>query len=368
MDKERFADLCIGPATSVRETIKSIDRSGRISLALLVDEQGRLLSVLTDGDIRRGILRGVSLEAPVTDLLPIKALMPNSEAVTASVGTDHPSLLRLMQTKFVRQVPLVNEQGRVVDIVLLRDLLPEVTAGLQAVVMAGGFGTRLRPYTEQVPKPMLPVGGRPLMERIIEQLQQAGIRQVSVSTHYKPEKIVEHFGNGAAFGVEIDYVNEETPLGTGGALGLMPKPSTPVLVVNGDILTGIDYRQMLEYHQDHKAAMTVAVNLHTFKVPYGVIDCDGARITALREKPELRLFVNAGIYLLEPSAYRYIPANQHFNMTDLIQRLMDDGQTVVSFPIREYWLDIGQHADYEQAQEDAKSMPSTAASPDGRPL
>lgn len=355
MNKPSFAELCIAPSATIRDAMKCIDRSGAISLALLVDEQGKLLSVLTDGDIRRGILHRLTLDAPVVDLLPIKALMPNAQAVTASIGTNHATLLRMMQEKGVRQLPLVNEQDKVVDIVLLRDLLPQVTSNLQAVIMAGGFGTRLLPLTEEVPKPMLPVGGRPLIERIVQQLQQAGIHRLNITTHYKPEKIVEHFGSGSAFGVDINYVNEDLPLGTGGALRLMARPDSPFLVVNGDVLTGIDYRQMLEYHKDHGADMTVAVNLHSIKVPYGVVDSDGSRITGLREKPDLTLFVNAGIYLLEPTVYNYIPENEHFNMTDLIQCLIEAERPVVSFPIREYWLDVGQHPDYERAQDDLKS-------------
>jgi dTDP-glucose pyrophosphorylase/CBS domain-containing protein len=355
VDKPRFTELCIPASATIREAMKCIDRSGAISLALLVDEQGRLLSVLTDGDLRRGILHRLTLDAPVIDLLPIKALMPNAKAVTAPVGTDHATLLKIMQEKAVRQLPLVDEHDKVVDIVLLRDLLPEVTSSLQAVIMAGGFGKRLLPLTEELPKPMLPIGGRPLIERIVQQLQQAGIHRLNITTHYKPEKIVEHFGSGSAFGVDINYVNEDLPLGTGGALRLMAKPDSPFLVVNGDVLTGIDYRQMLEYHREHQAEMTVAVNLHSIKVPYGVVDSDGSRITGLREKPDLTLFVNAGIYLLEPSVYSFIPENEHFNMTDLIQRLIEAGRPVVSFPIREYWLDVGQHPDYERAQDDLKS-------------
>ena len=352
MDSPCFADLCLTTSATIRDAMKCIDRSGVISLALLVDEQGRLLSVLTDGDIRRGILHRLDLGAPVVDLLPIKALMPNAKAVTAPVGTDHPTLLKIMQEKGVRQLPLVDSEDKVVDIVLLRDLLPEVTSGLQAVVMAGGFGKRLSPLTEETPKPMLPVGGRPLLERIVAQLQQAGIQRVNITTHYKPEKIVEYFGSGSAFGVDIQYVNEDRPLGTGGALRLMTLPSTPTLVVNGDVLTAIDYRQMLDYHREHAADMTVAVNSHTIQVPYGVIEGEGAHITAVKEKPDIQLFVNAGIYLLEPSVYECIPAQEHFHMTDVVEELLRAKRTVVSFPIREYWMDIGQPNDYQQAQKD----------------
>lgn len=350
MARLNFSELCISETATIRDAIKCIDRSGAISLALLVGNDGKLLSVLTDGDVRRGILHRLNLDDSVLRLLPIKEKMPNARAVTASVDTGHPTLLKIMQEKGVRQLPLVDADGRVVDIVLLRDLLPEVTSGLQAVIMAGGLGKRLWPLTEDTPKPMLPVGGRPLLERIVRQLQEAGIHRVNITTHYKPDKIVEHFGTGSAFGVEIRYVKEDLPLGTGGALRLMPQQDTPILVVNGDVLTSIDYRQMLDYHREHDADITVAVNLHTIQVPYGVVESEGAQITGLREKPEIKLFVNAGIYLLEPSVYQFIPENEHFNMTDLIERLLRGERNVVSFPIREYWMDIGQHHDYAQAQ------------------
>jgi NDP-sugar pyrophosphorylase family protein len=175
-----------------------------------------------------------------------------------------------------------------------------------------------------------------------------------VTTHYKPEKIVEHFGDGHAFGIELNYVNEDWPLGTGGALGLMDAPQGPFLVINGDILTQVDFRAMLAYHQEHQADMTVAVRQYDLQVPYGVIEHEGPRVRCLTEKPLYKLFVNAGIYLIEPSVYSCIPNGQRFDMTDLIQSLLDAKRPVISFPIREYWLDIGQHADYEQAQADVQ--------------
>jgi NDP-sugar pyrophosphorylase family protein len=210
------------------------------------------------------------------------------------------------------------------------------------------------PLTEETPKPMLRVGERPLMELIIGQLRQAGIRQVNVTTHYLPEKIRDHFGNGESFGVNLTYVNEQTPLGTAGALGLMHAPTEPILVINGDILTQVDFRSMLHYHREHRADMTVGLRAYEFEVPYGVVECDQSRVTAITEKPNMRFFINAGIYLLEPSAYAYIPGGEKFQMTDLIQELLDRKRTVVGFPIREYWLDIGKHEDYERAQSDVK--------------
>jgi dTDP-glucose pyrophosphorylase/CBS domain-containing protein len=350
------ADLFVKASASIRDTIKCIDNSGRISLALLVDQENRLVSVFTDGDVRRAILRGIGLDAPVTELLPIKSTMPNSRAVTAPVNTPRVALLQIMQEKGIRQLPLVDESGSVVDIVLLQDLLPRAATELQAVIMAGGFGKRLRPLTDDIPKPMLPVGGRPIMERIVEQLQEAGIRRVNVATHYKSEKIVQHFGSGEAFGVEMRYVNEDRPLGTGGALSLMEVPDKPLLVVNGDVLTTVDYRQMFEFHQENKADMTVAVNLHVISVPFGVVDCENARVCRVREKPDLKLLVNAGIYLLEPDVFAFVHRQQHFHMTELIQWLIEAGRSVVSFPIREVWLDVGRPQDYEKAQTQVEAF------------
>lgn len=346
-----LSTLCIAPDCSVYDAIACIDRNCK-GIALVTDEGGRLLGTITDGDVRRAMLAGRNLDMPVSDLLAHKADSLYPRPVTAPVGTEREALLQLMKENLIYQVPLVDQADRVVDMVTLNDLLPAQAPSLQAVIMAGGFGTRLRPLTEDLPKPMLPVGGRPLMELILEQLRQAGIRRVNVMTHYKSEKIVEHFGDGGSFGVELNYVNEDLPLGTGGALGLIPVPPTPFLVINGDILTQVNFGAMLAYHREYRADMTVAVRQYGFQVPYGVVECEGPHIRRLTEKPKLTFFVNAGIYLLEPLVYSFIPNGQHFNMTDLIQWLLDAGRTVVSFPVREYWLDIGQHADYEQAQKD----------------
>ena len=303
--------------------------------------------------MRRGLLAGLTLAASARELLPIKLGVPNSVAVTAPIGTTPMALMSLMQERHVRQIPLLDELGRVADIVTLAELLPESPQALSAVIMAGGFGTRLRPMTDHMPKPMLPVGGRPVMEWIVDQLRAAGIHQVKVSTHYKPEKIMDHFGDGSAFGVEMEYVNEDRPLGTGGALGLMDQPDAPFLVINGDVLTQIDFQKMLDFHQEHQAEMTVAVNMHQLEIPFGVVECSGPRIQTLREKPCLPVLINAGIYLLQPSVHKLLPQKgERFNMTDLIQWLLDAGRTVVGFPIREYWTDIGQHASYNQAQKD----------------
>ena len=327
----------------------------KCGIALVTNEMGHLLGTITDGDIRRAILSGHSLDIPINKLLAWKTEASYPKPVTSQFGTDPHTLLHLMKEKAVRQIPLLYENGVVADLVVLDDVLPMAGPSMQAVIVAGGLGTRLRPLTEDLPKPMLPVGGRPLMELIVEQLQQAGIRQVSITTHYKPEKIIEHFGDGSSFGVVMTYVNEDQPLGTGGALGLIPKPNEPLLVINGDILTKVDFKTMFTYHQEYNAEMTVAVRIYDIQVPYGVIEMKGHQVIAVQEKPQMRFFVNAGIYLLQPSVFNFIPHGQHFNMTDLIQKLVQEKKKVVSFPIHEYWLDIGQHADYMQAQDDVEN-------------
>lgn len=351
--KVELEQFLVAPDSSVREVMACIERNAE-GIALVVDSEQRLIGTVTDGDIRRAILAGMDLDLPVRVLVEQRAPAPYPTPFTAPVGTANAELLRMMTQYTLRHIPLVDNTGRVVDMALLGDLVQESQLPLTAVVMAGGYGTRLHPLTKDLPKPMLPVGDRPLLELIIEQLRQAGIQRVNVTTHYQAEKIIKHFGNGKAFGVEINYVTEDSPLGTAGALGLIEALNEPLLVINGDILTRIDFRAMLAYHRKYGADLTVAVRRYDLQVPYGVIESEGVLVRQVREKPLFGLLVNAGIYLLEPSVHHYIPKGR-FDMTDLIKRLVEDGRPVVSFPIIEYWLDIGQHGDYEQAQKDVKN-------------
>ena len=341
--------LLVTADTSVRDTIAVIDRSA-IGLALLVDEQGALVRTITDGDMRRAMLAGVELDAGVGSVLVQRPGGP----LTASGDATASELLELMTRARLRHVPVVDAGGRPVSVVVLDDLVDDTALPLRAVVMAGGFGKRLGELTQSLPKPMLPVGGRPLLERIIVQLRSAGIDRVHVTTHYKPEQIVSHFRDGSDFGVEIEYVNEDEPLGTAGALGLIDShDDQPLLVLNGDIVTDTDFRALLHFHEEHEADMTIGVWPYEVQVPYGLVDTDGERVTAIREKPVIRSFVNAGIYLIGPELYRSVPRGEHLDMTDLIEGALADGRRVISFPLREYWLDIGELEAYERALLDA---------------
>jgi len=346
--------LCVQLTSSLQEAITLLDRN-RLGIVLVVDDEHRLLGTITDGDMRRAMLSRVNLEQPVSALLVRKTGTGYATPITAAVETDPQGCLRLLQQHRVRHLPLLDHAQHVVGLMTLDDFIPDQGLALQAVVMPGGIGSRLHPLTANTPKPMLELGGRPLLEIIIQQLREAGIRQVKVTTHHKPEKIAQYFGDGKHFGVELSCVSEERPLGTAGSLGLFEVPKETTLVMNGDILTLVDFRAMLVYHREHQADLTVAVRPYEVQVPYGVIECDGAAVRRLSEKPQMECLVNAGIYLLEPLVYQFLPNGQPFDMTDLIQRLLDAGRSVISFPVREYWLDIGGSAEYERANEDVRT-------------
>lgn len=349
--------LCIAEGGTIREAAARIDRS-RLGIVLVVDASRRLAGTITDGDLRRAMLAGLPLDGPLAALLATKAASQYATPIVGQVGDEaHVYLATLKQHK-LSQLPVVDANQSVVGLMTLDSFLPDRPISLQALIMAGGSGTRLHPLTAGTPKPMLPVGDRPLMQILIEQMRDAGIRNVSVATHFNSEKITDHFGDGREFGVELNYVAEDRPLGTAGALGLMARPLETMLVINGDILTQVDFRAMLEYHRAHTADVTVAVQHFELQLPYGVVECEEANVRRLTEKPKVSFLINAGIYLLEPSVHDYIPAGERYDMTTLLDRLLADKRPVVSFPLREYWLDIGQIEDYRRAQKDVESWPA----------
>jgi dTDP-glucose pyrophosphorylase len=345
--RERLESVLARPDLAIHEAVRRLDAAGTGAL-LLRSENGNCAGLLTDGDVRRAFLKGVPFQNPCGSIATRSPLV-------ARLCQTTPEWRRLMNRNDVNHLPLIDDSGCAVGLLLRRDLMDDETAGLSAVIMAGGFGTRLMPLTDTTPKPMLPVGDRPLMELTVESLRRAGIRNVNITTHHLGERISAHFRDGSDFGVQLTYVSEEHPMGTAGGLSLMGEPSGPLLVINGDVLTSVDFRKLLRFHQEHLADLTLAVRRYETEIPYGVIDGDGPYVRGLREKPTLQFLVNAGIYILEPRVFDLIPAGTRFDMTDLVQRLLELGRRVASFPIMEYWLDIGQHKDYAKAVEDAKA-------------
>ncbi|MBY0471636.1 nucleotidyltransferase family protein [bacterium] len=360
MKANELSKICVLPTATLRQAMECLNLNCK-GIVLVVDEGRRLAGIITDGDLRRAFLGGHGVDSPVSQILKQKSdLIPKS--VVAKLGTAPTKLLQMMQELQIRHIPIIDSSECVVDLALLEDFIPTESLPLQAVIMAGGQGKRLLPLTENTPKPMLPVGGRPLMEHMIVQLGQTGIRNVNISTNYLSSQISDYFGDGEKFGVKLSYVTEDKPLGTAGSLGLLGPSEEPLLVINGDILTKVDFRAMLSYHVENRADLTVAVRQYDLTIPYGLIECDGNRVTEVREKPAFKFLVNAGIYLLEPSVLKEIPVQgEHCDMTDLVQILIQKNKNVVSFPVVEYWLDIGQVADYQRAQEDMKQHASTVS-------
>jgi dTDP-glucose pyrophosphorylase len=346
--------LMLSESATIRDAIGCIDAS-RVGIALVTTPHRKLLGTVTDGDIRRAMLADVDLGDSVNVLLERQQALhePRPLPLTAPEGTSTVELLALMRRYDVRHIPLVHEDGKLSELALLDELIEVEGSPLRAVVMAGGFGKRLGPLTAETPKPMLPVGDRPLLERIIDQLREAGIRHVNLTTHYRADVIAEHFGDGSQFGVEIEYVSEERPLGTAGALGLV-RAEGPILVMNGDILTEVDFNAMHHFHDECDADMTVAVRPYEARVPYGLIELQDLDVTSISEKPLVRGYVNAGIYLLASDALQLVEPGQALEMPELIERLIAGGRRVVGFPLREYWLDIGHLEDYERALGEAR--------------
>ena len=338
--------------TPIREVMDSLGKN--MGVSLVVDSEQRLLGTVTDGDIRRAILSNVDLDLPVEFLLGIERVPEHAIPVTAEIGTPTATLLQLMTEYGVRHIPIIGPDSQVEDIALLEELVKDYEMPLTAVVMAGGLGTRLRPLTEDLPKPMLPVGDRPVLEHIVTQLRTAGIRRLNITTHYKADMIEEYFKDGSNFGINIEYVDEKEPLGTAGALSLIDKPDGPLLVINGDIVTNVNLQAMLNFHDEHRADMTVGIRLYEETVPFGVIELDGTRITRVTEKPTNRYMINGGIYLIGQDATSMIPKESRYDMTDLITDLLTGGHRVVGFPIQEYWRDIGKIEDYKKAQSEAE--------------
>ncbi len=344
---ERLAATLIEPSATLGEALAQLDAAG-VGVLLVAGRGRRLVGVLTDGDLRRAILAGSGLDSPALPFVSREPLTVGPEA-----GPD--AVLRLLdrgRDYAVHHLPVVADDGVVLGVWLRSDIVRTPGTDLRAMIMAGGYGMRLRPLTEGIPKPMLPVGDRPLLELTIERLRAAGIRHVGVATHYLSECITGHFGDGSAFGVEISYFPEEQPLGTAGALRALPDDGEPLLVLNGDVLTGVNFARMLAFHRECGAELTMGVREFVMEVPYGVVECHDTRVLGIREKPRQRYMVNAGVYLLESAVRRFVPDDLRFDMPDLIGRLLAAGRPVAAFPIVEYWLDIGRPADYARAQAD----------------
>lgn len=334
----------VEPATAILDVIKIID--ARRTQIALVHREGHLVGTVTDGDVRRGILAGIPFDAPVSKVM-------NTSPVTAPAKTTNDEAIEIMKKHSIHQLPLVDETGKIVDLKFLDDIWRRPGEENWVVLMAGGLGQRLRPLTEECPKPMLRVGGRPILETILTGFLEHGFRHILISVNYKADSIKEYFGDGREWDAEISYIDESERGGTAGALALLPdRPRKPFFVMNGDVLTKVNFRQLMQFHTEHAALATMGVREYRLKIPYGVVTMNDLVVGAIDEKPEQKFFVNAGIYVLDPGALDHLDGDRVIDMPQLFQRMMARGHAPAAFPLREYWIDIGRMDDVEQAESD----------------
>ena len=335
----------IGPDTSLRDALATIDRAG-CQIALVVDAHRRLLGTLSDGDVRRGLLKELSLGDRVTAAM-------HASPTCARVGEDRHSILATMRRLGLHQIPVLDANGVVVGLETVDDYLATPAREHWVVIMAGGLGTRLEELTRDTPKPMLKIGSRPLLETIVRGFAEQGFRRFYLAVNYKAEQIEAHFGNGAAFGVEIRYLRERQRLGTAGALSMLPEsPTLPIVVTNADLLTKEDYGRMIERHEESGADATMAVRDYEMQVPFGVVRERDGRIEAIEEKPIQRFVVSAGMYVLSPQALALVPRGEFFDMPSLFEAMVTRCMRTRCHHIDGYWLDIGRLPDYERANVD----------------
>jgi len=343
--KEDIKKILVSPASSIKETLEIIDK-GVKQIALVVDKNNKLLGTVTDGDIRRAILDGKDLESSVDTVM-------NKNYTALSIDSNKEELKNTFKNKEINQIPLLDKNNIVRDIVLINDILKNKSKNNYVVLMAGGLGTRLRPLTEDIPKPLLPVGDKPILETIIEQFISFGFNNFIITVNYKADKIRDYFGNGEKYNANITYIEEEKRLGTAGALSLIEqKIDEPFFLMNSDLLTKLNFDSMLRYHLNKDNTLTIASREYKYEVPYGVLGVENEKVTSLEEKPDHKFFVSAGAYILNPELLTRIPGDEYYDITELIDVLLSENKDVGTFPIHEYWLDIGQHEDYKQAKDE----------------
>lgn len=326
-------------ASSVGDAIRNLDAS-KFNIVIVCDQQNLLLGTITDGDIRRGLLRGLTITSSVQTILK-----PDAFVATSSVSPE--TAQKLMQANRIFQLPVVDEERRVIGLILWNNLAEQESSRPNTmVIMAGGKGVRMRPYTENCPKPLLQFGGKPILEHIIERARAHGFRRFVLAVHYLGHMIEEFCGSGKQWDVEISYLHEEAPLGTAGALSLLdPVPALPFLVSNGDVITDIEYGELLDFHLSHNASATMAVGLHEWQQPFGVVQTEGVDITGIEEKPIVHSRINAGVYAINPEALMLLKRGTYCDMPTLFDLLREKKKRTVAYPIFERWKDIGKPED-----------------------
>lgn len=346
---QQLGEICLQPTSTIRDAMRSLDK-GSLRICLLVNESNQLLGTVTDGDIRRALLRNAHMEDLVVQIM-------NTRPITAEQASSREQRLKLLNQHDLTAIPIINKQGQVMGLDTLHQAMAPDQYNNPVFIMAGGFGTRLQPLTDHCPKPMLRVGDKPMLEHLIDQFINLGFSNFYISTHYLPEIIQNHFGDGSKWKVNIQYVYENQPLGTGGALGLLPKdlPKIPLIMMNGDVLTKLNYANLLEHHIKNKFDATVCVREDEHRVPFGVIETENQLIVNVVEKPTYRYKINTGIYILNPEIVQSVQAGHRIDLPTLLEEHRTVGKRIGTYTSYDYWLDIGQMKDYQKAQRDIET-------------
>lgn len=345
-----FKNLFVKPHLTIDAALNKLEQASH-KILFVVKEDTTLLGTVTDGDIRRAILKHVSLEKPIADIM-------NSTPVFLQGPVKREEALRFMKNHDVTHIPVLNNDHSILDIIVRGDFTKVERVNDTAVVlMAGGLGTRLMPLTKDCPKPLLPLGKKPILQTIIENFQARGFNNFYISLNYLGHQIEEYFQDGAEFDCNIQYLREDRRLGTAGALSLLPESvNTSFIVMNADLLTKLNFNNLLDFHRANNAALSVCVREYEFQVPYGIVKTEDTKILSLEEKPIYSFFVNAGIYIVEPGVLESVPKDVYFDMTDLIDILIKHNKNICSFPIKAYWRDIGRHEDYLAAEHEYEEI------------
>lgn len=338
-----WQDVVLKKTSTISQAIKKLNETG-YGIILVTNKNNNLLGTLTDGDIRRAMIKHISLNSPIKDIMFEKPL-------TAFYKTSDTELLKILSHNSILQLPLVDEDNKIVGLKILNKIIETKKFENPIFIMAGGFGKRLNPLTFQTPKPMLQIGGEPILEKIIKKFITSGFQNFYISTFYKSEVIKNYFKTGAQWDISIKYIDEKKPLGTAGALSLLPYKTfdKPIIMINGDLITDLDIHNLLQYHEEQENIITIGAKKYDLEVPYGVLETDNIRLTSITEKPKHSFFINAGIYVINPKSIEYVKPNIKIDMPQWITYLINKKINVNIFPIHEYWLDIGEKSQYERA-------------------
>jgi len=344
---KNIQDIIVSKDTLLKHVLKIIDESSK-QICLVLDEEKKLLGTISDGDIRRALLSNISLEDSIENVY-----FKNPTVV--SINDSKETIINICKMKKIHQIPVVDSNNNIVGLEILDELIGSVAKTNKVILMVGGLGTRLRPLTENTPKPMLPVGGKPILQTIVEKFVNYGFTDIIMCIGYKSKVIQDFFEDGSKFGAHIEYILEDRRMGTAGALSLLTdqqQPSEPFFVMNGDLLTNVNFEHLLEFHIENDSEATMCVREYDFQVPYGVVNIEDGKIKTIEEKPVHKFFVSAGIYMLEASCIEAIPKDEFYDMPTLFEKLIAEGKNSISFPLREYWLDIGRMNEYEKANRE----------------